>query len=60
MEMTLIASSGQINRQTLIHKGRVFKVYQEAVTLPNGTAIKLDVIRHPGAAAIVPLPAAIP
>lgn len=53
--MTLIASSGQINRQTLIHKGRVFKVYQEAVTLPNGTAIKLDVIRHPGAAAIVPL-----
>jgi len=53
--MTNFVSSGQHNRQTLIHKGRVFNVFQETVTLPNGASIKLDVIRHPGAAAIVPL-----
>ena len=53
--MTKFVSLGQNNRQTLIHKGRVFNVFQETVTLPNGASIKLDVIRHPGAAAIVPL-----
>jgi ADP-ribose pyrophosphatase len=47
--------SGQTDSKTLIHTGRVFNVFQEIVTLPNGAAIKLDVIRHPGAAAIVPL-----
>jgi ADP-ribose pyrophosphatase len=45
----------QTDRQTLIYKGRVFNLFQEVVALPNGAAIKLDVIRHPGAAAIVPL-----
>ena len=53
--MTNFVSSGQNNRQTLIHKGRVFNVFQETVTLPNGASIKLDIIRHPGATAIVPL-----
>ncbi len=43
------------SHQTLIHKGRVFNMFQETVTLPNGAEMKLDVIRHPGAAAIVPL-----
>jgi ADP-ribose pyrophosphatase len=50
LEMTV-----QTDRQTLIYKGRVFNLLQEFVTLPNGVAIQLDVIRHPGAAAIVPL-----
>ena len=53
--MTISVSSGQTTRQTLIHKGRVFNVYQESVTLPNDIRMHLDVIRHPGAAAIVPL-----
>ena len=30
-------------------------MFQETVPLPNGATINLDVIRHPGAAAIVPL-----
>ena len=53
--MTNFVSSDQGNRQTLIHKGRVFNLFQENVLLPNGAAVNLDVIRHPGAAAIVPL-----
>jgi ADP-ribose pyrophosphatase len=51
----MVVSLGQTNHQTLIHTGRVFNVFQETVTLPNGATMNLDVIRHPGAAAIVPL-----
>ncbi len=38
-----------------IYKGRVVDLRLEAVALPNGTSIDLEVIRHPGAAAVVPL-----
>lgn len=43
------------NRSTLIRKGRVFDFYAENVTLPNGVTLEMEIIRHPGAAAIVPL-----
>ena len=35
--------------------GRVFRLRQETVRLPNGREARLDLIRHPGAAAVVPL-----
>ncbi len=38
-----------------IYKGRVVDLRLEKVALPNGTPIDLEVIRHPGAAAIVPI-----
>ena len=41
-------------RKTL-RKGRVFDLTIESVTLPNGVHIDLEIIRHPGASAIVPL-----
>lgn len=37
------------------HTGRVFRLDTETVTLDNGVTIDIDVIRHPGAAAIVPM-----
>jgi len=39
----------------LIHDGRVVKLSVEQVTLPNGNTVTLEVIKHPGAAAVVPL-----
>ena len=36
------------------YQGKSIAVYQEEVSLPNGTQITLDIVRHPGAAAIVP------
>lgn len=42
----------------LVHEGRVFALHRDRVTLPNGIEATLDVIRHPGAAAIVPVTAA--
>lgn len=43
------------NQSTLIRKGRVFDVYAENITLPNGVTMDMEIIRHPGAAAIVPV-----
>lgn len=36
-----------------IFRGRVFSVHQEEVSLPTGRRVTLDVVHHPGAAAIV-------
>ena len=43
------------NASTLIRKGRVFDFYAETITLPNGVSLDMEIIRHPGAAAIVPV-----
>lgn len=43
------------NGSTLVKKGRVFDVYTENITLPNGVTLDMEIIRHPGAAAIVPV-----
>ncbi len=49
--------STQVNFQRTLHRGRVFRLVRENVTLENGVVTELDVIRHPGAAAIVPFTA---
>jgi ADP-ribose pyrophosphatase len=38
-----------------IFKGRVVTLDVDTVTLPNGATVELEMIHHPGAAAIVPL-----
>ncbi|BBO66980.1 ADP-ribose pyrophosphatase [Desulfosarcina alkanivorans] len=43
------------NHSTLVRKGRVFDLYAENITLPNGVTTEMEIIRHPGAAAIVAL-----
>ncbi|MBC8420962.1 MAG: NUDIX hydrolase [Desulfobacterales bacterium] len=44
-----------MNQRVTLHEGRVFRLVRENVTLENGVTIDLDIIRHPGASAIVPL-----
>lgn len=43
------------HRVKRIKKGRVFDFFTETVTLPNGVGLDMEIIRHPGAAAIVPV-----
>jgi len=38
-----------------IYTGKVVTLNLETVTLPNGATVELEVVRHPGAAAIVPM-----
>ncbi|RLB08669.1 MAG: ADP-ribose pyrophosphatase [Deltaproteobacteria bacterium] len=37
-----------------IYRGRIFRLVKENVQLQNGVETQLDIIRHPGAAAVVP------
>lgn len=41
----------------LIYDGRVVHLYLDTVQLPNGNSAKREIVRHPGAVAIVPLDA---
>jgi ADP-ribose pyrophosphatase len=38
-----------------IYTGRIITLNVDTVTLPNGLTVDLEVVRHPGAAAVVPL-----
>ena len=38
-----------------IHRGRVVDLSVETVRMPNGSICELELIRHPGAAAVVPV-----
>jgi len=40
--------------QRRVHRGAQFEFVTEAVDLPNGRRVDLDLLRHPGAAAVVP------
>ena len=44
-----------VNRKDLVYTGKVFNLYTENVTLPNGNTTDLNILRHPGAAAMVAL-----
>jgi ADP-ribose pyrophosphatase len=45
---------GEVTRQS-IHRGRVVDLGLERLTLPNGHRAELEIVRHPGGAAIVAL-----
>jgi ADP-ribose pyrophosphatase len=38
----------------VVHRGRSIVVQVERAELPGGTSVELDIVRHPGAAAVVP------
>lgn len=43
-----------LKHSELIHQGRIIRLERHTVEFPNGTMGELDVVRHPGAAAVVP------
>ena len=47
--------SVKVHEITSLYNGKIFNVALEKVTLPNGVTKDREVIRHPGAAAMVPL-----
>jgi len=44
-----------LKHSELIHQGRIIRLEQHTVEFPDGSTGQLDVVRHPGAAAVVPL-----
>ena len=43
------------DRETLVYRGKIIDLYLEQVTLPNGAVAELEIVRHPGGAAVVAL-----
>lgn len=47
-------ATGSRDRASRHYKGYVIDVVSEEIELPNGQVVGLDIIRHPGASAVVP------
>jgi ADP-ribose pyrophosphatase len=47
--------SEKVHEVKTIYEGKIFDVALETVTLPNGAVKDREVVRHPGAAAMVPV-----
>ena len=50
-------AEAEIVSSRLVHDGRVVRLSIDEVRLPNGNLCTLEIVRHPGAAAVVPLDA---
>jgi len=48
-------SRGEVLSTRRVYQGRLLNVDLDRVRTPNGTELDLEMIRHPGAAAVVPL-----
>lgn len=46
--------SVKVHKTTSLYTGKIFDVVLEKVTLPNGAVKDREIVRHPGAAAMVP------
>jgi ADP-ribose pyrophosphatase len=53
--MEAVSGKAHVHHVEELHRGRVFRLSRERVTLPNGHTTDLEVVRHPGAAAVVPM-----
>ncbi|MCP4627139.1 MAG: NUDIX hydrolase [bacterium] len=47
--------TAKINDRQIIHRGRVYNLIRENVTLDNGVTTDMEFIEHPGATAIIPM-----
>jgi len=44
-----------MNKRQILYQGRIVNLGLERVTLPNGHEVSLEIIRHQGAAAVIPV-----
>jgi len=47
--------AAKINDRQIIHRGRVYNLIRENVTLDNGVITDMEFVEHPGATAIIPM-----
>lgn len=50
-----MSETGNLLSTEHIYAGKVLILNRETVTLPNGQSTQLEIIRHPGASAVVPI-----
>jgi ADP-ribose pyrophosphatase len=44
-----------LNRRE-VHRGRMFRVEVDRVTLPGGHTLDMEIVRHPGSVVLIPIP----
>ena len=47
--------TARINDRQILHRGRVYNLIKENVTLDNGVTADMEYIEHPGATAVIPI-----
>ena len=47
--------TAKINNRQILHRGKVYNLIRENVTLGNGVTTDMEFIEHPGATAIIPI-----
>ena len=47
----------RLQSRRVAHRGRIFQVEVDRVTLPSGHTVELDIVRHPGSVVLLPVPA---
>ena len=47
--------AAKINDRQILHRGRVYNLIRENVTLDNGVITDMEFVEHPGATAIIPM-----
>ncbi|HUQ88666.1 MAG TPA: NUDIX hydrolase [Vicinamibacterales bacterium] len=48
--------AAELLARTTIHKGRIFTLEIDAVRLPTGHTVDMEIVRHPGSVVILPIP----
>ena len=52
---SVIVVRGSVEESSRVYEGKLINVDVESIKLPSGRKIDLEIVRHPGAAAVVPL-----
>jgi hypothetical protein len=48
--------AAELLARTTVYKGRIFQLEIDAVRLPTGHTIDMEIVRHPGSVVLLPIP----
>jgi ADP-ribose pyrophosphatase len=48
--------SAELIARTTVYKGRIIQLEIDAVKLPTGHAVDMEIVRHPGSVVLIPIP----
>ncbi len=48
--------AAELLARTTVHKGRIFQIEIDAVKLPSGHTVDMEIVRHPGSVVLLPIP----
>jgi ADP-ribose pyrophosphatase len=46
----------KVEDRRTVHRGRIFSIEVDRVTLPSGHTVEMEIVRHPGSVVLLPVP----